>query len=171
MVIRRGALAAAVAALAACWAPSAGAQTGTGGTAPAYPGNTLALEQIAPIVAGTTTKVRLSGHAQWKEPTDDLTVPYTLSIYVQNADVDPRCEPSKGAQLQKAINVATLGASETITDFVLDDASASTRRRPTRASTGRSTRCPSSSARGCRTRCCAATSATSPTTSPGTSCR
>jgi hypothetical protein len=40
---------------------------------------------------------------------------------VQNADVDPRCEPSKSAQLQKAINIATLGASETITDFVLDD--------------------------------------------------
>jgi hypothetical protein len=102
-------------------ASPAGAQSGTGGTAPAYPGNTLALAQIAPIVAGTTTKVRLSGHAQWNEPTDDLTIPYTLSIYVQNADVDPRCEPSKGAQLQKAINVATLGASETITDFVLDD--------------------------------------------------
>jgi hypothetical protein len=96
-------------------ASPAGAQSGTGGTAPAYPGNTLALAQIAPIVAGTTTKVRLSGHAQWNEPTDDLTIPYTLSIYVQNADVDPRAEPSKGAQLQKAINVATLGASETIT--------------------------------------------------------
>jgi hypothetical protein len=40
---------------------------------------------------------------------------------VQNADVDPRCEPSKSSQLQKAINIATLGASETITDFVLDD--------------------------------------------------
>jgi hypothetical protein len=40
---------------------------------------------------------------------------------VQNADVDPRCEPSKCAQLPKAINVAMLGASETITDFVLDD--------------------------------------------------
>jgi hypothetical protein len=102
-------------------AAPAAAQTGTGGTAPAYPGNTLALEQIAPIVAGTTTKVKLSGHAQWKEATDELTVPYTLSIYVQNADVDPRCEPSKGAQRQKAINVATLGASESISDFVLDD--------------------------------------------------
>jgi hypothetical protein len=102
-------------------APSAGADGGTGGTAPAYPRNTLALEQIAPIVAGTTTKVELSGHAQWNEPTDDLTIPYTLSVYVQNADVDPRCETSKSAQLQKAINVATLGASETITDFVLDD--------------------------------------------------
>jgi hypothetical protein len=117
----RGIALATIGALAMLAAPSAVAQSGTGGTAPAYPGNTLALEQIAPIVAGTTTKVRLSGHAQWNEPTDDLTIPYTLSIYVQNADVDPRCEPSKGAQLQKAINVATLGASESITDFVLDD--------------------------------------------------
>jgi hypothetical protein len=117
----RGIALASIGALAMLAAPSADAQSGTGGTAPAYPGNTLALEQIAPIVAGTTTKVRLSGHAQWKEPTDDLTIPYTLSIYVQNADVDPRCEPSKSAQLQKAINIATLGASETITDFVLDD--------------------------------------------------
>ena len=72
-------------------------------------GIALALEQIAPIVAGTTTKVKLSGHALWNEPTDDLTIPYTLSIYVQNADVDPRCEQSKGSQLQKAINIPTLG--------------------------------------------------------------
>jgi hypothetical protein len=117
----RGIALASIGALAMVAAPPAHAQSGTGGTAPAYPGNALALEQIAPIVAGTTTKVKLSGHAQWNEPTDDLTIPYTLSIYVENADVDPRCEQSKGSQLQKAINIPTLGASETITDFVLDD--------------------------------------------------
>jgi len=167
-VCRGVALAAVVSAFAA---RAAGADGGTGGTAPAYPGNTLALEQIAPIVAGTTTKVRLSGHAQWNEPTDDLTVPYTLSIYVQNADVDPHCETSKGAQLQKAINVSTLGASESITDFVLDDDFNVRPSPPNPASTGRSTRFRSWSAPGSPTRCCAAISATSPTTSPGTSCR
>jgi hypothetical protein len=99
----------------------AAAQTPGGGTAPAYPGNTLMLSRQGRAVAGTTIKVRLSGHADWGQPTDDTTTPYSLSLYVQNADVDGRCEPSKGAQRQKAINIATLGASETITDFVLDD--------------------------------------------------
>lgn len=102
-------------------ASPATAQAPGGGTAPAYPGNTLTVQQIAPIVAGTTTKVRLSGHAEWGGPTDNLTIPYTLSLYVQNADVDPNCEQSYGGQLQKAINVPTLGAAEAITDWVLSD--------------------------------------------------
>ena len=76
---------------------------------------------LASIGAGTTTKVRLSGHAQWKEPTDDLTIPYTLSIYVQNADVDPRCEPSKSAQLQPGVShVLLCGYQRYITDDVAE---------------------------------------------------
>jgi hypothetical protein len=109
------ALCAAIAAVPA----GAGAQAG-GGTAPAYPGNTLTLERSEPIVAGTVVTVRLSGHAEWGEPTDDTTIAYDLSIYAQNADVHPTCEVSLSAQRQKAINIPNLGASETLGDFVLD---------------------------------------------------
>jgi hypothetical protein len=49
------------------------------------------------------------------------TISYALAIYAQNADVHPSCEVSYGAQLQKSINIPTLGASETITDWVLAD--------------------------------------------------
>jgi hypothetical protein len=98
---------------------AASAQQPTGGTAPAYPGNTLRLEQIRPIVAGTVVQVHMSGRAEWGEPTDDSTIPYSLWIYAQNADVHPSCEQSYGAQQEKAINIPTLGASETLTDWVL----------------------------------------------------
>jgi hypothetical protein len=102
-------------------AAPAGAQAPGGGTAPAYPGNTIKVEQLGRIVAGTTVKVRLSGHADWGEPTDETTQNYSLALYVQNADVDPRCEQTKGSQLQKSINIPTLGASETLTDWVIND--------------------------------------------------
>jgi hypothetical protein len=102
-------------------AAPAGAQEPGGGTAPAYPGNTLRLEQTRPIVAGTVVTVRLAGHAEWDEPTDDTTIPYSLAIYAQNADVHPSCETSYGAQLSKAINIPTLGASEAITDWVVSE--------------------------------------------------
>jgi hypothetical protein len=93
----------------------------SGGTAPLYPGNTLKLEQKGPIVSGTVVDVRMSGHAEWNEPTGVATIPYTFSIYAQNADVHPSCEVSKSAQLQKSINIPTLGASQTITDWVVDE--------------------------------------------------
>jgi hypothetical protein len=101
-----------------CAAP---AYAQTGGTAPSYPGNTLRLEQSMRMVAGTVVTVRLSGHAEWNEPTDASTIGYTVSVYAQNADVHPSCETSYSAQLGKAINLPTLGASEAITDWVVSD--------------------------------------------------
>jgi hypothetical protein len=97
-------------------APAAQAQ---GGTAPSYPGNTLKLEATGPVIAGFPVRVHMSGRADWGEPTDVATVPYSLYIYAQDADVDPACERSYGAQLGKSINIPNLGASETLTDFVL----------------------------------------------------
>lgn len=117
--VARAALIAALIALAG--AAPASAQAPGGGTAPSYPGNTIKVEQLGRIVAGTTVKVRLSGHADWGGPTDESTQSYSLSLYVQNADVDQRCEPGKDSQLQKSINIPTLGASETLTDWVLND--------------------------------------------------
>jgi hypothetical protein len=109
----------AVLALLAAASPAAAQQAG-GGAAPSYPGNSIVLRAGAPIVAGFPTRVQLSGRADWGGPTDVSTIPYSLAIYAQNADVDPRCEPSYGAQLQKSINLPNLGASETLTDFVLN---------------------------------------------------
>lgn len=74
-------------------------------TAEAYPGNTLKIATDGPIVAGTVTRVQLSGHAQWKDPNDTFLSGYGLWLYVQDAEVDPGCEPWYGPQLQKAINV------------------------------------------------------------------
>lgn len=99
---------------------AAAAQQTVGGTAPAYPGNTLRLELPSPIVAGTVVKVRLSGHAEWNEPTDVSTIPYTVSMYLQNADVDGSCSSSYGGQLSKSINLP-LNASLGITGWVLSD--------------------------------------------------
>jgi hypothetical protein len=99
---------------------SAAAQQPVGGTAPAYPGNTLKLEHPSPIVAGTVVRVKLSGHAEWNEPTDVSTIPYTVSMYLQNADVDGVCSPSYGGQLSKSINLP-LNASLGITGWVLSD--------------------------------------------------
>jgi hypothetical protein len=100
-------------------AGAAHAQAPGGGTAPSYPGNTLRLEADGPLVAGTVVKVRMAGHAEWAGSTDETTIPYSLWIYAQNGDVHPSCEASYGAQQSKAINLPTLGASETLTDWVL----------------------------------------------------
>jgi hypothetical protein len=108
-----------VLALATGAAPAAGQQPG-GWTAPAYPGNTLTLTRDDRVVAGTVVEVGMSGHAEWREPTDELTTPYTLSLFVQDADVDPACSPSYGQQLQKAINVS-LSASDSISGWVMQD--------------------------------------------------
>ncbi|MDO8210617.1 hypothetical protein [Conexibacter sp. CPCC 206217] len=111
-----------VASLTAVAAPSASAATVTGGTAPAYPGNTIAIVRPDRLVAGSVQKVRLSGHAVWSEPqTSATTTSYTLSMYVQNADVDPLCAPSYSTQLQKSINLPGLNASLSPTGFVMDD--------------------------------------------------
>jgi hypothetical protein len=107
--------------LALLCAGPAGAQEPGGGTAPSYPGNTLRLEPLMPIVSGAVVKVRIAGHAEWNEPTDASTIGYTISVYAQNADVHPSCETSYSAQLGKAINIPTLGASEAITDWVVSD--------------------------------------------------
>jgi hypothetical protein len=94
---------------------------GSGGTAPAYPGNTIQVQVPEPIVAATVVTVRLSGHAQWNEPeTDESTIPYSLSMYAQDAAVDGQCSTSYGAQLQKSINLPDLNASTSISGFVLD---------------------------------------------------
>jgi hypothetical protein len=119
-VLRRWTTGAAVATALLCAGPASAQEPG-GGTAPAYPGNTVRLEQTMPIVSGAVVTVRLSGHAEWNEQTDDTTIPYTLAVYAQNADVHPSCEQSYGAQLGKAINIPTLGASEAITDWVVAD--------------------------------------------------
>jgi hypothetical protein len=113
-----------VAALAlAAAAPSAGtamAQAPGGWTAPAYPGNTLVLEHDGPIVAGTVVRVRMSGHAEWGEPTDESTGSYSLSLFVQDPDVEPNCAPSYGSQLQMGINL-DLNASSSISGWVMQD--------------------------------------------------
>lgn len=74
-------------------------------TAEAYPGNTLKVAVDGPIVAGTIARVKLSGHATWKDPNDTFLSGYGLYLYVQDAEADPACEPWYGPQLQKAINV------------------------------------------------------------------
>src|SRR5215813_10675875 len=92
---------------------------GAGGTAPAYPNNTLKLSVDGPLVAGTVVKAALSGHADWKGPTDDTTIAYDISLFVQNADVVPHCAQSYGGQLQASINL-NLNASTSISGFVVD---------------------------------------------------
>jgi hypothetical protein len=112
--------AAAIAAVAAV--PSAAhAQSGNGVTAPSYPGNTIQItDPPETLVAGTGITVGLSGHAVWNATsTDDLTIPYDLSLYVQNADVQPACAPSYSQQLQQAINLPGLNASTSPTGFVM----------------------------------------------------
>ena len=99
----------------------AAAHAQTGGTAPSYPGNTLTVEAAGPLVGGRVERVKLSGHAQWNEPTDEATISYSLALYVQNADVDPNCAPSYGAQLQKSINLSGLNASTAISGFVVSE--------------------------------------------------
>ena len=101
-------------------APAA-AHAQTGGTAPAYPGNTLKVEAAGPLVSGRVERVKLSGHAQWDEVTGPATIGYTLSLYVQNADVDANCSPTYSGQLQKSINLSGLNASTAISGFVVQE--------------------------------------------------
>lgn len=99
-------------------AGSAIAQAPRALTAPAYPGNTLQVTREDPIVTGTIVRVRLSGHARWKDPNDTFLSGYSLWLYVQDAEVDPACEPWYGGQLQKAINV-DVNATTAISGFVM----------------------------------------------------
>ncbi len=83
-------------------------------TAEAYPGNTLKITVDEPLVAGTIARVKLSGHAHWKDANDTFLSGYGLWLYVQDAEADAECEPWYGPQLQKSINVAvnaTAGSS------------------------------------------------------------
>src|SRR5262245_16847579 len=91
---------------------------GFGGTAPAYPANTLALSVDGPLVAGTVVNVGMFGHADWKGPTGDTTTPYDLALFVQNADVVPHCAQSYSGELQASINL-NLNASTAISGFVV----------------------------------------------------
>ena len=100
-------------------ASSEAAQEPRGWTAPAYPGNTLTMEHDGPIVAGTATRVSMSGHAEWDGPTDEFTNGYDLYLYVQNPDVEPACAPSYGSQLQMGINL-DLSASASISGWVME---------------------------------------------------
>lgn len=89
-------------------------------TAPAYPGNTLTVQRDEPLVAGTISRVHLSGHAHWNRPaeSDPFDSGYGLWLFVQDADVDPACEPWFGPQLQKAINIG-VNATTASSGFVM----------------------------------------------------
>lgn len=92
-----------------------------GGTAPAYPGNTIKVATTG-FVGGRVERVRLSGHANWGGSTASPSVnPYTISLYVQNAEVDSECGVSYSAQQQKVINLASLNATQSLFGFVVDD--------------------------------------------------
>lgn len=96
-------------------AATAGAQ---GKTAPAYPGNTVSIADD-PIVAGTVHRAHLSGHADWGDATDDITIGFDLSLFVQDASVSDACEPWYSGELQKLINLEmnpTTGFSEEVMD-------------------------------------------------------
>lgn len=110
-------LVAAVAALGV--AGSAAAQTPRGLTAPAYPGNTFALTHKGAIVAGTSVRVAMSGHAEWNRPTDAFTDPYDLYLFVQNPRVEAECAPWYGPQLQAGINV-DISASASGSGWVME---------------------------------------------------
>lgn len=116
-----------VAALASCGAALAGAggahgqaPQATGGTAPAYPGNTIQIAHDGPILAAAPTTVKLSGHAAWNRPTDDASAEYTLALYVQDAAIDAQCSPTYGGQLQKSINLPGLNATVGISGWAVD---------------------------------------------------
>jgi hypothetical protein len=101
-------------------APTPALADGLGATAPTYLGNTLRVSRAKAVVAGTIVRVQLDGHARWRAPTGLASPDYSLWLYAQNADVDGRCEPTVTSQRQKAINIAGLGASETLTDWVVN---------------------------------------------------
>lgn len=84
----------------------ASAQGPRGLTSPSYPGNTIVVKRDNPIVAGTVVRVQLSGHAHWNDPPGGpFDSGYGLWMYVQDAAVDPGCEPWFDGQLQKGINI------------------------------------------------------------------
>jgi len=113
-------LAAALVLLLAGAAPAAAElRSGEGTTAPDYPGNKLELTRADPFVAQTVQKVRFSGHAEWKAPTDAQTIPYELYLYVQDAAKSDTCADGYGAQLQKAINLPGLNGSTGSSGFVM----------------------------------------------------
>ena len=64
-------------------------------------------------------RVRLSGHAEWKGPTDAQTIPYELYLFVQDAAQDRTCADGYGAQLQRSINLPGLNASTGSSGFVM----------------------------------------------------
>lgn len=101
-------------------APPAEADGGTGGTAPSYLGNTLIVETTAPVVANQVMTVRMSGHADWGGPAGVAASDYSLSLYVQNAALDPHCAHSYGSQLQKTINLP-VNASVGVSGWVVHD--------------------------------------------------
>ena len=120
-VVRRvmGMLFPTVALLCAAGADGVAAQEPVALTAPAYPGNTLMVQREEPLVAGTVSRVKLSGHARWNDPaTDPFDSGYGLWLYVQDAAVDPACEPWFGPQLQKAINI-DVNATTASSGFVM----------------------------------------------------
>jgi hypothetical protein len=120
MPLRRVAALAVLAVLAPAGSASAQLQSGSGLTAPAYPGNTIRIERTDPFVASTTQRVRLAGHAQW-DPETFKTIPdYDLFLYVQDAAVDGTCAPWYGMQSQKAINLPGLSASASISGWVVE---------------------------------------------------
>jgi hypothetical protein len=97
----------------------AGADGGV--TAPSYPGNTIQVDAEGPLVAGTAQTVKLSGHAEWGEPTSPTSTLFGVAMYAQDPRVDPACAPSFGGQLQKVINLPGLNASASPTGFVVGD--------------------------------------------------
>lgn len=100
-------------------APAVAAEGPRALTAPAYPGNTIAVQRDEPLVAGTIARVRMSGHAHWKDPDGDpFDSGYSLWLYVQDASVDAACEPWFDAQLQKAINIG-INATTASSGFVM----------------------------------------------------
>jgi hypothetical protein len=117
---RAAAVAATALLLTTAGAAQAGAAEPGGATAPSYPGNTLKVEVPGGrLIAGSVQTVKLSGHARWNEPGD--TIGYTLSVYVQDADVSDSCATWHGEQLQKSINLGGLNATGSISGWVVDD--------------------------------------------------
>jgi hypothetical protein len=98
-------------------APAAAQEPG-GWTAPSYPGNTLTMSQQGTIVAGTVVRVNMAGHAEWGVPTDETTGHYDLSLFVQNAAIEPACGGSYGTQLQMGINI-DLNATTSISGWAM----------------------------------------------------
>jgi hypothetical protein len=92
-------------------------------TAPAYPGNTIAVDGPKRIVASTVITASLRGHARWA-PWDmafGAPTPYALALYVQDAALRPTCEPSFAAQRRQSINLAGLAADAGRRGFVVDE--------------------------------------------------